>query len=287
MKKYLKLMRVHHYLKNILIFLPIVFSKNLFNDNLLFKSILGFISFSILSSIVYIINDIEDIEKDRRHPKKCTRPLAAGEISISSAYMLVITILVIGIILNFIVCWSNIKGWILITLYLGLNFAYSKGLKNIPIIDLAILVSGFFIRVLYGSAITGIEVSKWLYLIIISMSFYLGLGKRRNELGKEGAVTRKVLSYYNHNFLDKNMYMFLGLTIMFYSLWCVDEITLIRYSDKQIIWTVPIVMIICMKYSLNIEGDSDGDPVNVLLGDKVLIMLVLMYIFIMLAIIYL
>ena len=234
MKKYLKLMRIHHYLKNVLIFLPLIFSQNLFDANLFKKTILGFLSFSILSSIVYVINDIQDVEKDRRHSTKCKRPIASGAVSIKSAYILVIFISIIGIILNYLACGFNFKAWTLVIMYIGFNFAYSMGFKNLPIIDITILVSGFLLRVLYGSAITYIEVSKWLYLTVISMSFYLGLGKRRNELKTEGSKTRKVLKYYNHGFLDKNMYMCLGLTIVFYSLWCVDSTTIQRYSNSII-----------------------------------------------------
>lgn len=279
-------MRVHHYLKNILIFLPLVFSQNLFDISLLKKALLGFCSFSILSSIVYIINDIQDVEKDRMHPTKCYRPIASGAVSKEKAFKLAIGISIIGIVLNFFVDGFNGMSWIFIIVYLLLNFAYSMGLKNLPIIDISILVSGFLLRVLYGSSITGIEVSKWLYLTVISMSFYLGLGKRRNEYLKQGDKTRAVLKYYNHNFLDKNMYMCLGLTIVFYALWCVDPMTIERYSNSNIVWTVPLVMLICMKYSLNVESESDGDPVSVLLSDKILIYMVCIYIIITLFIIY-
>lgn len=286
MKKYFKLMRVHHYLKNILIFLPLIFSKNLFNIDLFKSTMLGFCAFSILSSIVYIVNDIQDVEKDRKHPEKCKRPIASGEISVTKAYILGIFIFLIGIVFNYMSCKFSINGWNFIALYLVLNFLYSMGLKNLPIIDVVILVSGFLLRVLYGSAITNIEVSNWLCLTVIAMSFYLGLGKRRNELIKEGSKTRKVLKYYNHNFLDKNMYMCLGLTITFYSLWCVDSATVSRYSNNNMVFTVPLVMLICMKYSLNIEGDCDGDPVSVLLKDKILMKMVFLYSIIVLMIIY-
>ena len=287
MKNYLKLMRVHHYLKNVLIFLPLVFSQNLFDLTLLKKTILGFFAFSILSSIVYIINDIQDVEKDRKHPTKCKRPIASGAVSVKEAYILAVLIAVIGITLNYFACGVNLLGWGFVLLYVGLNFAYSMGLKNLPIIDITILVSGFLIRVLYGSAVTAIEVSNWLYLTVISMSFYLGLGKRRNELDAQGSKSRKVLKFYNHDFLDKNMYMCLGLTIVFYSLWCVDSTTIERYSNSNIVWTVPLVMLICMKYSLNVEGNSDGDPVSVLLKDKILMGMVFFYVIIVLLIIYL
>lgn len=242
-------------------------------------------AFSILSSIVYIVNDIQDIEKDKKHPIKCNRPIANGAVSVKEAYLLAIIVGVIGLCINYFSASLNIKAWFLVFLYIAINFAYSIKLKNLPIVDITILVLGFLIRVLYGATVSNIEVSKWLYLTVISMSFYLGLGKRRNELKMQGSQTRKVLKYYNHDFLDKNMYMCLGLTIVFYSLWCVDSSTITRYCN--IVWTVPLVMLICMKYSLNIECESDGDPVNVLLNDKILMSIVIFYIIVILLIIYL
>ena len=122
-----------------------------------------------------------------------------------------------------------------------------------------------------------VPVSNWLYLTILAISFYLGLGKRRNEIDKS-KDSRKVLAQYNRNFLDKNMYMCLGLTIMFYSLWCVDPINSSRFIGlNYLLFTVPIVMIICMKYSLDIEGDSFGDPVDVVFSDKTILVLIAIY----------
>ncbi|EMU55882.1 MULTISPECIES: UbiA prenyltransferase family protein [Clostridium] len=285
--EYLKLMRVHHYLKNVLIFLPIVFSKNLFEFELAKKTILGFIAFSIISSIVYIINDIQDVEKDKQHPKKCKRPIASGAVSIRKAYILSLFLFVVGILIMNNISDNSRYSLFLMMLYLGMNFLYSIKLKHYPIVDITILSLGFLIRVLFGAACAQLEVSKWLCLTVIAMSFYLGLGKRRNELKRQGNLTRSVLKYYNKEFLDKNMYMCLSLTIVFYSLWCVDPMTIYFHSNQNIIFTVPLVIVICMKYSLNIEGDSDGDPVSVILQDKILIILLIIYISVILSIIYL
>lgn len=279
-KEYIKLMRCKHYIKNFLIFLPIIFSFQFQNITALITVILGFISFCFVSSIVYILNDACDIEKDRKHPTKCHRPLAAGTISKRAAYITigVLTILVIGIQ----ICMkANLWGVGILGLYLLLNIAYSKSLKHKPLIDIVILVSGFFLRVLYGAVIIGVEISSWLYLTIISFSFYLSLGKRRNEIEKNGTQSRKVLQYYTKEFLDKNMYMCLALTIVFYALWCVSPMSMEKFNSQYLIWTVPLVMIICMKYSLTVEGDSHGDPVEVLLSDKILMALVGLYVIIM------
>lgn len=269
-------MRVHHYLKNLLIFLPLIFSGNLFQREILLTTVWGFITFCLAASFVYIINDIRDVESDKMHEVKSERPIASGAISVGVAKMFAILLLIFCLAFNYFACQANVIGWLIIITYILLNIFYSLGLKNIPLLDIVILVSGFLLRVLYGSEISAIAISSWLYLTVVSLSFYLALGKRRNEIKKHGNI-RKVSQFYNQNFLDRNMYMCLGLTIAFYALWCVDPVTLAMHSSKCIIWTVMLVIIICMKYSLQIEGDSHGDPVDILLGDKTLIGLVLFY----------
>ena len=273
MKKYLKLIRVKHWIKNFLIFLPLIFSRNINATNILL-SILGFISFSFASSIIYIINDIRDKEKDKNHPTKKNRPIAAGTISITNALIVATLLLIITIAILIYLSTFNKFISIYIITYILINIMYSFGLKNIPLLDVFILALGFLIRVLYGGALINVEVSNWLFLTVLSISFYLGLGKRRNELitqEKTGNTTRSVLKYYNKEFLDKNMYMCLSMTIIFYSLWCQD------LNSDYIMWTIPIVLLICMKYSLNIESNSSGDPVEVLLKDKILMLLVGIY----------
>ena len=289
MKEYLKLIRVKHWLKNILIFLPLFFSQRLLNTELLIKSIMGFLIFSLTSSVVYVINDLNDIEKDRQHPLKKKRPLASGAIAKEKAIVTII-ILFMFIIMTMLLLWkneNNIFIFIVPVVYLIINILYSKGLKNIPIIDVGIIVIGFILRVVYGGIITDVEVSKYLYLMIIFGSFYLGFGKRRNEIINNGEKGRKVLELYNKVFLDKNMYVALSLAIVSYTLWCVDPTTISRIGNDYIFWTIPLLMIILQMYSLNIEGNSSGDPIEVVLSDKKLLISAIVYILVMAIILYL
>lgn len=288
MSKFIKLIRMKHWLKNFLVYLPIFFSLNLFNIDYLLLTTLAFIVFCFTSSIVYILNDISDIEKDRLHPVKKFRPLASGEISKKQAYAIIaILATIIAVIMLFFFSKTNNIFVILIPLiYIILNILYSKKLKNIPIIDVVILVSGFVLRVMYGGIAINVEVSKFLYLMIIFGSFYLGFGKRRNEIIKNGDKSRKVLSLYNKEFLDKNMYVCLGLAIVSYSLWCVDPTTIQRIGNDYLFWTIPIVMVILQLYSLNIEGNSHGDPIEVVLADKKLIAVVVLYVIVMGGLLY-
>jgi len=323
MKTFWQLLRVHHWIKNGLIFLPLFFSGQFLQPFLLVKNILGFLAFSLTTSVIYIINDSFDIENDRKHPIKCKRPLASGAISVSQAYTIAGALLAFALFLNFLTVnledlilllknsdfaagffadgfaarltasiqptplLNNIITWLIIAAYIILNYGYSRGLKNVPLVDIAILVSGFILRVFYGSTISNIQASHWLYLTVFALSFYMGFGKRRNEIIKQGNESRGVLKHYSYNFLDKNMYLCLALTIVFYALWTVDPATYARYGSYKLIWTVPLVMLICMKYSLNIEQRSHGDPVDVVLSDKVLLTLIILFLLIMLLLIYL
>jgi len=287
--KYLKLMRIKHWLKNGMIFLPLFFSGKLFNVDLLLEASIAFFVFSFVSSVVYINNDINDIDKDRNHPIKKNRPLASGAVGVKCAKGIECILLLISIVLLALLfqLQNNIFVFIIPLLYLILNVLYSKGLKNIPIIDVIILVSGFVFRVMYGGVVTGVEVSKFLYLMIIFGSFYLGFGKRRNEIIKSGNSSRKVLKYYNKEFLDKNMYVCLSLAIISYALWCVDPGTVARIGNDYIFWTIPIVMIIFQLYSLDIEGNSYGDPIEIVLNNNKLLFSVLLYVVIMGGVLYL
>ncbi len=286
MKKYFKLLRVKHYIKNILVLLPIIFSKNLLNTNKLIPAILGMLSFCLCCSAVYIFNDIRDIEKDKKHPTKRERPIASGSVSINRALIIGICLIILSLLFVLaIYIRFNINIYASIGylfLYFILNIAYSFGLKNKPIIDIVILVSGFVIRVLFGGIVVQVDISSWLYLTIISISFYLGLGKRRNELVKHNQKeTRNVLKYYTKDFLDKNMYVCMTLSIVFYALWAMN-------TNNLMLWSIPIVMVIAMKYSLDIEmDDSEGDPVDVILKDKYIILMTLFYVIYTFVVLYL
>ncbi|MDD2483595.1 MAG: UbiA prenyltransferase family protein [Eubacteriales bacterium] len=267
-----------------LIFLPIVFSGKAFDFNLLFKSITGFFAFSLVASIVYIVNDINDLENDRSHPRKKSRPLATGLVSKKQAFTIV-GILAFSSIALMALFLNSPLSVALLTLYLIINIAYSFGLKNIPLVDVSIIVAGFILRVEFGGAIIAVPITSWMFLTVMAMSFYLALGKRRNEIQKNGHSSREVLKRYTEQFLDKMMYVSLGLTIVFYSLWCMAPNEVINNSER-LIWTVPLFLLICMKYSMDVECDSHGDPAEILYSDKALIGLVLFYGMLLAALVY-
>ena len=288
LKSIIKLMRPKHWLKNGLVFASVVFSGKLFELDSLFRVVLGFIAFSFISSAVYVLNDIRDVEADRKHEVKRNRPIASGAVSIPAAYglMAVLTAAAFGI--SFLACRAVWEGFGLILAYFAVNLVYSLGLKNVPFVDIVLLVSGFVLRVFYGAAVIDMYVSHWVILTIFALSFYMSLGKRRNEIlkSKDPTATRRVLRFYSVSFLDKFMYLCLAVAIVFYALWSADGEVVARFGTDKLIWTVPMVILLMMKYSADIESDSYGDPVDVITHDKLLLLMAFAYGVAMLAILY-
>ncbi len=276
MKPFWKLLRVKHYVKNVLIFMPLFFAGKLFEWHNFMILLYMVLIFCMISSIVYIINDLNDVEKDRLHPLKCKRPIASGAVSKKAAKILAVFLIVLAVVMQllaFLLGFFSIQAAVLLVLYLLINMFYSKGMKNVPILDVVILAAGYLIRIFYGACIVHVSVSEWLYLAVLAGAFYLGIGKRRNELKKqEKGNVREVLKHYNYDFLDKNMYVCVGLAIIFYALWA------IRSPYVGMIWTVPMVMVIFMKYSLDIEmHEAEGNPMEVVMKDKAILALALLY----------
>jgi len=317
-------MRPKHWLKNALVAFALIFGRRFAVADIL-TIVGGIVAFCLISSAVYILNDIFDVENDRKHEVKKNRPVAAGLVSVRFAWFLMALLVILSIALsiftiivrsvhfermypinltnayNAFIASYQARGllldysgvppeWltsyrhftvsmhfgtvILLIVYFVLNWGYSAKYKNIPIVDVLILSSGFLIRIFYGAWMIGQPVSDWLYLTVLALSLYMGLGKRRNELialDELAGETRKVLSLYTKDFLDKNMLVCLTLTIVFYSFWTLD------LENNMLVWSVPLVLTIVMRYSFLTEIKRFADPVDVLLNDKPLIFLTLMY----------
>lgn len=282
----LRLMRPRHYMKNLLILVSVTFDRNLFNPSVLLRALLGFAAFCLLSSAVYVLNDIRDVEADRQHEVKKHRPIASGAVSIPAAWVLLTVLLAAALAIQLAVFGVRDGSLFFMLAYFAVNLGYSLGLKHLPFLDIVLLVMGFILRVVYGAAIVGSSTSAWVYLTVFALSFYLGLGKRRNELAKTQGDTRKVLQYYSYEFLDKFMYLCLTLAVTFYALWSADGEVAAKYGTDKLIWTVPLVIIILMKYSADIESNSYGDPVDVVTHDKALLGLVALFGLVMVVLIY-
>lgn len=275
MKKYLKEMRVSHWLKNGILFLPAFFGGNIFNPETLIQLMLGFCAFSFMSSAIYIINDINDIEKDKLHPEKRKRPIAAGLISVRKAVIMAVFLAVLAVccVALAVIYGSSIFSFVVLIAYLFINLLYSVwGFKNKVLIDVIMLASGFVLRAYMGSVITGVNMSSWLYLVVVLGSFYLGFGKRRNELLSSGEKTRKVLKKYTPSYLGNMMNICMGMALVFFSLWCKEKDDMA--GGNKFVLLVPFMIIICFRYNYLLEcADSSGDPMEVILKDKFILIL--------------
>lgn len=266
MKNYVKLIRVKHWIKNLLIFIPMFFSKQINLDNIL-TTLIGFFAFSFVASFIYIINDIRDVEKDKLHETKKNRPIASGKISKKNASIFSAIIIGLAMILS-IFASKNYLSLILIVTYLLINMYYSFGGKNIAIVDVILLSAGFVLRIYYGASLINVKVSDWLFLTVLNASLFLGFGKRKKEL-LNNKKSRGVLKFYNENFINQFMYLCLGLTIVFYSLWAIEY--------EYMVITIPVLMTIFMQYSLLLETNNDGDPITLFYKSPLLILSALIY----------
>jgi 4-hydroxybenzoate polyprenyltransferase len=279
--KWLKELRVSHYLKNVLIFVPAFFGGVLTEEQNIKMMLVAFLCFCMGASAIYLVNDIKDIEKDRLHPVKCKRPVAAGDISVVSAGAVSIVFIVCAYV-TLLISGAGQHAVIVFSAYLVINCLYSIfGCKNIPLADITILVGGFYLRVLMGAVVTHVQMSPWLSLVIITGAGFLAFGKRRNEQRIVGETTRSVLKAYPPGFLDRAMYSCMTMANVFFALWCILE-------KSEGYWVLfPIVLLICFKYSMDLEQEQNqGDPMDVILHDKCLIMLGLTAGVIMIAFLY-
>lgn len=279
------LLRPKHWLKNVLVLFPVVFGGELFsNGHSAWASVLGLVAFSFAASGVYVINDLRDVERDRANPLKAHRPIASGAVPVGFAIPLAAVLFAAACALSLLALPGGIDALACLAVYVGMNVLYSIGLKHVPIVDIAILAAGYFLRVLYGSLLTGIDISTWLYLTIISLSFYLGLGKRKGELDvSEGREVREVVSKYPAEFLSSNMNVFFTLGLVFYSLWATNASTSME-SPMEL--TIPLVFLVCLRYSYLLGRERHGDPVEVLFSDKALLGLLAVFCIAVVAIVY-
>lgn len=173
------------------------------------------------------------------------------------------------------------------SIYFTLNMAYSLKLKHIPLVDVFILMFGYVLRLQYGAVLAGVGVSAWMFLTITSSAFFLGFGKRRNELLRYGSTGRANLESYKMGFLDQACLMSMTTAIVFYSLSCADMNTTVAAAGVDLLWSVPVVFIIFLRYLMILNnGDSDGDPVEVILKDKYLLTLCVVFSVVLIVLLY-
>jgi 4-hydroxybenzoate polyprenyltransferase len=288
MKTYLKLFRVSQWIKNFFVFVPLLFSLHLFEENYFLTSLRAFITFCLASSFVYIINDIVDRDADRAHPEKKYRPIAAGVVSVSRALILS-TILIILIVLLLITFNSTFN--IAVAGFLLLNMLYSFSFKHIVILDVFSIAAGFSLRVLAGAFAINVEISSWLILTTMFISLFLGVMKRHSELTvaaeNSNSNTRKVLQDYNIDFANQMATVAAAGVIICYALYTVAARTITVFGTENLIYTTPFVVFGIFRYMyLVYKFDKGENTTRIMVTDIPMIITVISYVIVTVLIIY-
>lgn len=264
-KNYVKLIRPNHWVKNLFLFLPLLFGLQMFTPERLLIASVAFISFCFAASSMYVFNDIMDLQGDRFHPIKKHRPLASGEINVSTAYLIFIVLALMSLFLGF---FTNIGFVFVVLTYIGINILYSVYLKNIVIIDVFIIALGFVLRIVAGSVATDIYMSKWILLCGFMLALFLGFTKRRAEiveLGEGFVSSRAVLSHYSPYFLDTMINIVNSLTVITYLFYTIDSETTAKFGNKLFL-SLPIVLYGIFRYQYLVyhKGESSSPTENFL-----------------------
>ena len=288
MLNYIKLVRVPQWIKNFFVFVPLLFSQHIFNKTYFLPVLSAFLMFCLVSSIVYIFNDIVDIEADRVHPTKKNRPLPSGLISIQNA---VITIIVFAALVGLFLPALNAKFRIFLLSYFLLNIFYTYIFKHIVLLDIFSLAAGFMLRVMAGAFVISVEVSSWLILTTMFISLFLGVMKRRSELvlinDDPNKSTRKVLASYSLNFTDQMSTIAAAGVIICYALYTVSERTIKVFNTDNMIYTTPFVVFGIFRYMFLVYMNKKGEnTVEIMLTDMPMIINIVLYIAAILLIIY-
>ncbi len=266
---YLKLLRPKDWAKNLFLFLPLFFGREIFNLEKMFHVALGFIAFSCIASSIYIINDYKDREDDRKHPVKCKRPLASGAVSPAAALVVCGALIVAGFALSW---WIRDKFAIVLAIYFLINLSYSLGLKAISILDIMILAAGFVLRIKAGSVISYVPLSEWIIIMVFLLAVFMAIGKRRDDVLlkiSSGTDMRKSIKGYNLEFLNVLLSFVCAVIVVAYLMYTMSPVTIANTGSSRLYYTCIFVLAGIMRYLQIIYISSDsGSPTKILYKDR-------------------
>ena len=270
MKYYIKLLRPKDWAKNAFLFLPVFFAGDLFNLQKLQLLLIGFISFSFTASTIYILNDYRDREDDRKHPVKSKRPLAAGKVKPGIALVIAGLLVVSAFALAFAGS-GNYHFIAILAAYFLMNLGYSMGLKNISILDILIIAAGFVLRLKAGGYIAGVEVSPWLTLMVLLLSLFMAIAKRRDDILlklETGTDMRRSIKGYNLEFLNTLLSLFSAIITVTYIMYTLSPRTYERLQSYHLYYTAIFVIAGLMRYlQISLVLNKAGSPTELLYKD--------------------
>lgn len=278
----IKQLRIKQWVKNLLIFAPLLFSFNLFDRSDLLLASLTFFSYSFLASFVYIINDLKDIEADRIHPIKRNRPLASGRLSKSSGIFLAIASLSISVSISIFINKPDL--YFILFGYLLLNMLYAYKLKHISIVDCISIAIGFELRILAGCAAIGVVGSDFILVVTFFLALLLAFLKRKGEiksLSDDSSKHRKVLGSYTVALLDKYIFASATLTIIGYLFYTIDDSILLKVGNDYLKFSIVFVLYGVFRFIQLSEIEiyqKEGDPTTLIYKDRALQLSILFWI---------
>ncbi len=280
-------LRPQQWVKNFVLFAGLIFSQNLSNSDMVVKTIFGFALFCLLSSSVYILNDILDIESDRKHPLKSNRPIARGDIKISTAVVLFAILAMVSLVLSYRLSPSFA---LTALVYFVLNLLYSLYLKHVVIIDVMCIALGFVLRAVAGAVVIGVAISAWLIVCTTLLALFLGFGKRRHELmvlDNQATDHRKSLSEYSQYFLDQMISVVTASTVIAYAFYTLSPDVESKLGTKHMDLTIPFVLYGVFRYLYLIhQKEGGGSPTKMLLNDKPILANIILWLISVVLIVY-
>ena len=268
----LKILRPHQWVKNTFIFIPLFFGGSLFDMADWTSSLVAFVAFSFAASAIYSINDIVDVEADKKHPKKCKRPIAAGLVSKRQARLLAIILAIAALALPFLL--NNWMLSVVIAVYLAMNLCYCIRLKHYAIIDVCIVAMGFVMRIVAGGVATDIVLSRWIVMMTFLLTLFLSFAKRRDDvliMNETGMAPRKNTSRYNLTFINQAITITGGVMLVCYIMYTVSPEVIERFNSPNLYMTSFFVILGLLRYiQLTVVDERSGEPTRLVLSDRLI-----------------
>lgn len=268
----LKILRPHQWVKNTFIFIPLFFGGSLFDMADWTSSLVVFVAFSFAASAIYSINDIVDVEADKKHPKKCKRPIAAGLVSKRQASLLAIILAIAALALPFLL--NNWMLSVVIALYLAMNLCYCIRLKHYAIIDVCLVALGFVMRIVAGGVATDIVLSRWIVMMTFLLTLFLSFAKRRDDvliMNETGMAPRKNTSRYNLTFINQAITITGGVMLVCYIMYTVSPEVIERFNSPNLYMTSFFVILGLLRYiQLTVVDERSGEPTRLVLSDRLI-----------------
>lgn len=279
-KHYLQLMRIHQWVKNFFIFLPLFFSFKMDHIPLLIADLWAFFGFCLIASSIYIINDWNDIATDLLHPEKRNRPLASGAINKKEALLMILSLVAVGVSVYIFVLGNYIALALLVS-YFILNIFYSLRLKHIPVIDISIVAIGFVIRIFIGGVVTDTPLSRWIVVMTFLLAIFLALGKRRDDVviyEETGDKVRKNVDGYNIPFLNVAIVVVAAVMMVAYIMYTISPEVTQRNGDNLYLTSFFVFVGLFRYLQIIFVEDRSGNPTLIFLKDNFIRIIIILWI---------